>query len=98
MVITKQRIQEILVNDMQLDEEDVEMLEFFILKEETLTPEEAGALDEVYGVIRSYMGGKMVEATLHTEMMKLGREFERDPDDILAAHEGGWILAAEYNV
>ncbi len=98
MVITKQRIQEILVNDMQLDEEDVEMLEFFIMKEETLTPEEAKALDEVFGVIRSYMGGKRVEAQLHTEMMRLGWEYELDKDEVLRSHEGGWILAAEYDV
>ena len=79
MVITRQRVQEILVNDMQLDENDVEVLEYYIMKEETLTPDEARALNDVHGVIRSYMGGKRIEAMLHMEMMRLGgsRKFFR---------------------
>ncbi len=98
MVITRQRVQEILVNDMQLDENDVEVLEYYIMKEETLTPDEARALNDVHGVIRSYMGGKRIEAMLHMEMMRLGAEYEKDPEELMAAFESGWILAAEYNV
>lgn len=98
MVITKKRVEEILTQEMELDEQEIETLEYFISKKETLTMDEARALDDVFGVIRSYMGARAVEATLHAEMTRLGELYREDPEKVKKDHAYGVLLSAEYDV
>lgn len=98
MVVTKKRVEEILTQEIELDEQEIETLEYFISKEETLTPDEARALDDVFGVIWSYMDARAVISALHAEMTRLGELYREDPEKVKEHHAHGVILSAEYDV